>query len=201
MISKGELNIYKALYLNKDGMYIREISRSTKLTLPAIVKHVNNGERIGTIYCKIKGRMKICRVNFSNRKLLPILQEVELTRFSKIPETVQDSCYSFIGDLTEKPLTALIFGSYATGKYTKNSDFDVLLVLQRIVNKLAKSIEFSAAKIKGRTGVNIQPVILDYMEFQKELLDIENQFMKDIKKYALIIYGLDTYIDIIRRLL
>ncbi len=200
MLSNGERNIYLALYLNKNGMHIREISRATKLSLPNVIKHINSGEREGKILCEKKGRLKLCRLNFSSPKTVPVVQEIELSRLRKLPDAVQNSARSFIGDLSEKPLLALIFGSYAKGTYTEVSDLDVLLVFQRLDAKLAGSVENSAKKISGRTGITIQPVSLGYGEFEKEMLNIESEFMKDIRKDALALRGLEIYLGLLGRI-
>lgn len=199
MISEGEKRIYLTLYMKKEGLHIREICRLTKLTLPTVTKHINRGESEGTIASERKGQLKICRLNFKTPKLVSILQDIELTRFEELPYNVQDSFNSFVDDLGEKPLMTLIFGSFAKNIYSKKSDLDVLLVFQRIDHKLIKSIELSAAKIKGRTMVNIQPVSLGYNEFEKKILDTENEFMKDIRRNVLVLHGLDVYLKLIGR--
>ena len=169
MTSSGELRIYKALYLNKEGLHVREISKKADLTLPAVFKHIKKGEERGTISCETKGRMKICRLNFESRLLVPVLQEVELSRLGGLPENARRASNDFINNLQEKPLMAFVFGSYATGKQTKSSDLDALLVYQRIDGELMKKIESSASRIKGRTAINIQPVSISYKEIQKKI--------------------------------
>jgi hypothetical protein len=199
MMSEGERKVYLALYLNKEGLHIREICRQARLTLPAVVKHVNSGESAKTISCKKKGTLKLCRLAFQNPRLVPIIQEVELSRLRKLPHEVQDSFNSFMSDLKEKPLMSFIFGSHAKSSYRKGSDLDTLLVFQRIDGKLVKDIENSASKIGGRTGVNVQPVSINYEEFEKKLLDRENEFMKDIRKGSLALSGLDLYLGLLGR--
>ena len=199
MLSRGELRVYKTLYLNKKGLHVRDASKHANLTLPAVVKHINRGKDRGTILCETKGRMKICSLNFKSRELLPLLQEVELARFNELPASIRDAFNSFTDDLQEKPLIALIFGSYARKEHVKTSDLDVLLVFQHIDSKIMKRIEYSASKIKGRTNVNIQPVSLDYDEFQKEMTDLDNELMKDVREFGLVMYGIGLYTDIIGR--
>ncbi len=199
MISEGERKIYLTLYMKKEGLHVREICRHAKLTLPAVTKHINKGEKAGTIVSERKGQLKICRLNFKSPRLVSILQGIELTRFQELPYKIQDSFNSFVSDLREKPLIGLIFGSFAKNIYNKKSDLDVLLVFQRIDHKLLKSIELSAAKIKGRTMVNIQPVSLGYNEFEKEILNSENEFMKDIRKNVMVLHGVDIYLKLIGR--
>ena len=199
MISGGELGVYKALYLNKGGLHIREISKKADLTLPSVFNHIKRGEERGTISCETKGRMKICKLNFESKFLVPILQEIELSRLGELPERVRRALNDFINNLQEKPLIISVFGSYATGKQTKSSDLDVLLVYQRIDNELMKKIEVSVSRIKGRTTINIQPVSISYDEFQKEIMDLENEFMKDVRKYVVAITGMELYINFLGR--
>lgn len=199
MLSDGETKVYLALYLNKTGIHIREICRFTKLTMPTVTKHIKKGEDRGIIISERKGQLKICKLNFKSQKIVPLIQNIELARFLALPHNIQDSFNSFMSDLREKPLIALIFGSFAKKTYTKRSDLDVLLVFQRIDNKLTKDIETSANKIEGRTMVNIQPVSLGYEEFEKEILNRENEFMKDIKKNSIVLHGIDIYFKFIGR--
>ncbi len=199
MLSEGEKGVYRALYTNKEGLHVREICRLAKLSLPAASKHIIKGEKCGIIFCKEIGRLKLCRLNFKNEKIVSILHEVELGRFRKLPHAAQESLNSFIDDLKEKPLIAIIFGSFASGKQTKKSDLDILLVFQRADRRLMKDTETSARKISGRTGLSIQPVSLNYEEFEKNILNKENEFMKDVRKNSLVLRGLDVYLKIIGR--
>jgi predicted nucleotidyltransferase len=199
MISEGEKKVYLALYMSKEGLHIREICRLSGLAIPSVIKHVNTGQKEKMIVCEKKGTLKICRINFRNPKIVPIMQSVETERFNKLPHNVRDSFNSFISDLSERPLISLILGSFAKGNYSKGSDLDVLLVFQRIDNNLAKSIELSASKIRGRTMVNIQPVSLGYAEFEREIMNKENEFMKDMREHAIVLQGIETYLNVIGR--
>ncbi|MBU3896796.1 MAG: nucleotidyltransferase domain-containing protein [Nanoarchaeota archaeon] len=199
MLSKGEKSVYTALYLNKTGMHVREICRYAKLTIPAVSKHIDSGQKNKIIICEKKGSLKICKLNFKSQQLVSIIQNTELIRFQKLPHNIQDSFDSFTADLSEKPLIALIFGSFAKGDYTKKSDLDILLIFQRVDNKLVKNIEILSNKIKGRAMVNLQPITIDYEEFEKKVLNKEDEFMKDIRKNALVLYGIDRYLKIISR--
>lgn len=199
MISNGERSIYLALYLNKKGMHIREISRVTKLSLPNVIKHLNAGEKEGKIISEKKGQLRICRLNFRSPELIPVLQYIEASRFSRLPLIVRESVNAFIADLSEKPIIALIFGSFAKNTYSKRSDMDILLAFQRLDDELSKSIELSARKIRGRTGINIQPVNLGYKEFENEIISTENDFMKDVRENAMVLHGLEFYLRLIAR--
>ena len=193
MLAKGELRGYMALYLNREGLHIRDISRKAELTLPAVSKHITKGEENRLITCETKGRMKICRLNFANKKIVSVLQEVESERLHKLPSIARSAINEFLDELQEKPLIALVFGSYSAGKQTQFSDVDILLVYQRVDQELTEKIEHTASKIHGRTNMNVQPVSISYDEFRKEMLDLGNEIMKDVKKTGLVVYGLEHY--------
>ncbi|MBI4181395.1 MAG: nucleotidyltransferase domain-containing protein [Candidatus Aenigmarchaeota archaeon] len=197
MMAAGELRVYRALYLNREGLHIRDISKKADLTLPAVSAHVRKGEERGVISCTTKGRMKTCRLNLGRKELVPVLQEVEWSRFVQLPGAIRRSINSFLDDLQEKPLIALLFGSFATGKQGSASDVDVLLVYQRVDDVLMKNVEASAAKINGRTRANIQPVSISYDEFRKEMLNARNEFMKDIRRSGLVVCGMEAYLGLI----
>jgi len=199
MLSEGEKKVYLALYLNKEGLHVREICRISGLTLPAVSKHLENGEKEGRLTIQTKGNMKICRLNFGSPGIAPLIQTIELDRLKKLPHAARESFTSFISDLNEKPLMSIVFGSFAKGSSSKASDLDILLVFQRLDSRLMKSVEDSARKIKGRTGVSIQPVCLAYPEFEKEILGRENEFMKDIRKNGMALKGHDLYLNLLGR--
>ncbi len=199
MLSDGERKIYELLYKNKEGLHLREICRLANLTLPNVAKHIKKGEKNKIIISKKRGNLKICNLNFKNQKLYPLLQEVELYRLYKLPSDIKHAIDSFLEDLKEKPLIALIFGSYASKKYTSRSDLDILLIFQRVDNKMIKDVENSANTIKGRTLANIQPISLHYKEFEEKILNRENEFMKDIRENVIVLSGFDLYFKLLGR--
>lgn len=199
MLSKGELKVYSVLYKNKEGLHLREICRRTNLTLPTVSKHINRGVEEDRINKTKKAQLVISKLNFSSPKLVPIIKEIEVNRYKNLPRVVRESINSFLDDIPEKPLIALVFGSYANENYSKKSDLDILLVFQRLNHKLIEKIEERANKIKGRTGMDIEPVSMSYDDFQKKILNKEDEFTKDIRKDSLVLKGLEDYLSLIGR--
>lgn len=199
MTSKGEKRIYFVLYSHKGGLHIREICRKTKLTLPTVLKHINKGEKEKRIIKTKVGQLIICKLNFSEQNLIPIMKEIELDGYNNFPHAVTETINSFLEEIPERPLIVLIFGSYASRTYSSTSDLDILLVFQMINHSLIEKIENTAKRIKGRTGVNIQPISFAYKEFKQKILDKENEFMKDIRKDVLIIQGFEEFFSLLGR--
>jgi predicted nucleotidyltransferase len=92
-------------------------------------------------------------------------------------------------------LLAIIFGSYASGNYTKNSDIDILLVFQKIEN--SKKIENTAKKVSMKTNTQLNPVYLSYQEFKESLHNSTKEFFKKLKKDKIIFIGVEWWRQLI----
>ena len=108
----------------------------------------------------------------------------------KLPKYVQDAVFDFLKILKDKPILTLIFGSYAVGDYTKQSDLDVLLVF----HKLEEDVEKKAKIISGRYNVKLEPVYLSWQEFSKKFFDEKDKFMKQIKDNKILINGIEWWV-------
>ena len=86
---------------------------------------------------------------------------------------------------------ALIFGSYAKGNYTKDSDLDIFLVYQTIRN--SGNIENTAKKVGMRTNTKINPVYLEYHNFKEAFHDSTKDFFKKLKKNKLLLTGIEWW--------
>ena len=86
---------------------------------------------------------------------------------------------------------AFIFGSYASGSYTKSSDIDILLIFQKIED--SKKIENVAKKISMKTNTQINPVYLSYQEFKESFHNSTKEFFKKLKKDKIILIGIEWW--------
>jgi predicted nucleotidyltransferase len=76
----------------------------------------------------------------------------------------------FLDKLEEKPIIAFIFGSTAKGTAKKDSDIDILL----IVNKKIKTEEASRY-VGAQTGIRMSIFQIDYNNFKLELKTKEDK--------------------------
>ncbi|MEW5897024.1 MAG: nucleotidyltransferase domain-containing protein [Nanoarchaeota archaeon] len=134
-------------------------------------------------------------LNYSKDELTPLLSAVEHSRFGRLPAKVRLSVNDFLKELDEKPILAIIFGSYASGTYTKSSDIDILLVFQKIDD--SKKIENTAKKISMKTNTQLNPVYLSYSEFRESFQDTTKEFFKKLKKDKLILIGMEWWRQLI----
>lgn len=188
MYDKTELRILEQIYLHP-GIHGRELSKRLRLGMPSIdyglqkisklIKHRKTGNQINYF------------LDYSKDELVPLLSAVEHSRFERLPAKVRLSVNDFLKELDEKPVLAVIFGSYASGTYTKSSDIDILLVFQKIEDP--KKIENTAKKVGMKTNTQLNPVYLSYPEFRESFHDTTKEFFKKLKKDKLILIGIEWW--------
>ena len=188
MYDKTEIRILEQIYLNP-GIHKRKLSKQLKLGMPSIdygLKKINQ-----LLKQKKSGNQINYSIDYSKEALIPALSAVEHSRFERFPAKVKLSINDFLKELEAKPIIAVIFGSYASGTYSNNSDIDVLLVFQKIEN--SKNIENTAKKISMKTNTQLNPVYLSYQEFKESFHNSTKQFFKNLKKDKIILVGIEWW--------
>lgn len=188
MYDKTEIRILEQIYLDP-GIHKRELSKQLKLGMPSIDYGLKKISKL--LKQKKSGNQINYFLDFSKEELTPSLGTVEHSRFKKLPAKVKLSINDFLKELKEKPIIAVIFGSYASGDYTKNSDIDILLVFQKIDD--SKSIENTAKKISMKTNTQLNPVYLNYNEFKESFHNPTKEFFKKLKKDKIILIGMEWW--------
>jgi len=188
MYDNTETRILERVYRNP-GIHKRELSKQIKISMPSVdyaLKKISNLLKIEKAGNQIR-----YFIDYSKEALTPMLYAVEYLRLEQLPAKVRIAINDFLRELQDKPLIAVIFGSYAREDYTKDSDIDILLVFQKIEN--AKGIENTANRISMRTGTKISPVYLDYASFKQSFHDSTKEFYKNLKKGKIILTGIEWW--------
>ena len=192
MYDKTEIRILEQIYLNP-GIHKRELSKRLKLGMPSIDYGLKKISEL--IKQKKAGNQINYFLDYSKEMLTSALGTVEHSRFERLPAKVRLSVNDFLKELEVKPIIAVIFGSYASGAYTKNSDIDILLVFQRIED--SKRIENTAKKISMKTNTELNPVYLGYQEFKESFHNPTKEFFKKLKKDKIILIGIEWWRQLI----
>ena len=188
MYDKTEIRILELIYLNP-CIHKRELSKQLKLGMPSIDYGLKKISRL--IKQKKSGNQINYFLDYSKEELISLLNIVEYSRFERLPAKVRLAINDFLKELSEKPIIAVIFGSYASGNYTKNSDIDILLVFQKIED--SKKIENTAKKISMKTNTQLNPVYLSYQEFKESFHNSTKEFFKKLKKDKIILNGIEWW--------
>jgi predicted nucleotidyltransferase len=192
MYDNTEVKIFEQIYLIP-GIHKRELSKKLKLGMPSIDYAI---KKINTIIKQKKAGNQINYfLDYSKEDLTPMLKAVEHSRLTKLPAKITLAINDFLKELEDKPVIAIIFGSYANGTYTKNSDIDILLVFQDL--KDAKQIENIAKKVSMKTNTQLNPIYLGYKEFRESLHNQTKEFFKKLKKDKIILVGIEWWRQLI----
>ena len=193
-----KIKIINALDKNKKGVHIRELSRLVKTSYNNTVRNIKILEKENVIKKENDGNL--IKIKIKNYPLaIAYLKLAHTENFLSLPKKISNSVLDFINELSEKPLISLIFGSYAKGGYTNDSDIDILLVFQKISNQA--NIENTAKRVSMKTNTKLSPVYLDYNNFQKNFLNKNHEFSSEIRQNIIIITGIEYYYELSWRFL
>jgi predicted nucleotidyltransferase len=192
MYNKTVLKILEQIYINP-GIHKRKLSKHLKIGMPSVDYAL---KKIDKLLKKQKSGNQInFNLNYSKENLTSALYVVEYFRFEKLPLKIKLSIRDFLRELKEKPIIAILFGSYARGNFTKDSDIDILLVYQIIEN--VRYIENTAKKISMKTNTKINPVYLDYDSFKESFHNPTKEFFKNLKKDKILLTGIEWWRQLI----
>lgn len=193
-----KLKIIAELEKRHEGVHLREISRLVKTGLPNAKRFIDILEKEKVIRKKKEANLLKIYLKES-QKTIAYLKQTNNEKLDLLPVKVQNAIIEFLDELEIKPLLAIIFGSYAKGNYTKDSDIDILLIFQKVES--GKEIENTARRISMRTNTKISPVYVDYNNFEKNFLNKEHDFSREIRQDAIIIIGVEYYYKLLWRFL
>src|SRR3989344_3237443 len=179
------------------GRTISEISRLLKIGYVPTYNHINEMEKEGIINVLKIGNAKQCKLNLENTKTKHLLQELDIKKqkFKAILE-------SLISKLTKKYLSELLsivlFGSYAKGTANKQSDIDLMFIINDLKDKnLRETIERECASIRYSHNIKISPLMTNIEEFKKMLKEKELNVGKEVREYGISLYGHEIFWRII----
>jgi len=193
-----KLKIIAELENEFNGIHLRKISRLVNSGLPNVKRFLEILEK-EKVVSKEKEANLIKFALKEGQRTLSYLKQVNTDKFFGLPVKVQNSISDFLDEIEDKPLIALIFGSYAKKNYTKESDIDILLVFQKIENQ--QKIENTAKRISMRTNTKINPVYIEYKNFKDNFLNKEHNFSKEIRNRIIVLLGIENYYQLLWRFL
>ncbi len=201
MRQKTLLKIIELMRTKLDkGLTILEISKKLKIGYRPAHMHITNMEKEGIIKIEKVGSAKQCSLNLGNANTRHLLEEVDISRkeelYQKNPKLkIIDK---LISKLTEKFISEIhsivLFGSYAKGTATNQSDIDILFIVGNIGDKnLREEIERESASYQYSHNIKISPLITNIMEFQKMLKAKELNVGKETREYGISLYGHEIF--------
>ena len=197
ILTNEELKIVNLFRENLFREYtIREIMNAVhKNSYSWIFKTVKKLNKLGMINIKKKGNSNICSINLNNYSTITYLSLIEQINW-KLKKLPQKNILELINSIPLSYFTFIITGSYASGKATKKSDLDIVLLTEDNID--TKKI-LTILKNKGELMIpEIHPYVFTKSEFMQMLLSDEENYGKMVFKNNLIIFGAENYYLIIK---
>jgi len=197
ILTKEEIKILD--FLRKDlfkNYTIRELmKRISKKSYSWTFKTVKKLKKFGLINLQRKGYSNLCSLNLDNQFTISYTSFIEEldANLRKLPHK---NISKLINSIPLFYFTFIITGSYASGKTTKKSDLDVVILTEDGID--TKNI-LIILKNKGELMTpEAHPYVFTKTEFLKMLLSEEENYGKLIFKNRLIILGAENYYLIVK---
>ncbi|MDP3484745.1 MAG: nucleotidyltransferase domain-containing protein [Methanobacteriaceae archaeon] len=139
-------------------LFIREISRRIDENINAVRRELSNLENIGLLVSKNKGNMKYYIVN-KDFSIYPELKSIIL-KTEGVSKVIKDDLIN-LGNIE----LAFIYGSFASGKDTIDSDLDIFLVGDINEDLLIKEL----SKLEETLSREINYVLFSKEELNKRI--------------------------------
>src|SRR3989344_8091484 len=158
------------------GLTILEISKRLKIGYRPAYMHIANMEKEGIIQIHKIGSAKQCSLNFSSPKTRHLLVSLDLERKEELYKEnhrlkiIEYIILKLIERFISEIHSVVLFGSYAKGTATKQSDIDLLFIISDLKNKnLREAIERESVSYQYSHNIRISPLITNIEEFKKML--------------------------------
>lgn len=162
-LKPGIQKILQCFYKNKrEKIHLREIARRASLNENSATRFLKQLEKQQILKAEKEANLKKYSLKF-NKKTAVLLTYLDVEKTNKLPLIRKNAIASFLKQLIEKPIIAILFGSTAKETFTEKSDIDILL----IVNKRIKT-EKAEKYTEAQTGINISVIQMTYDDFMRE---------------------------------
>lgn len=183
------------------GLTILGISKTLKIGYDPAHNHIIEMHKQNIITINKVGNAKQCSLNLNNNKTRNLLQELDLKLTEKVYKEnpkIKNILETLIAKLTEKYIaeiqSIILFGSYAKNTQKKDSDIDILFIVNDLKNKqLREDIERECSSFEYSYNIKISPIITDITEFKKMLSAKELNVGKEAREYGISLYGSEKF--------
>ena len=187
------------------GLTILEISKQLKIGYRPAYNHITEMEKEQMVLVEKIGSSKQCKLNLANPKTRHLLESLDLAKKEEIYKEnpkLKSIIENLISKLTERytsdVLSVVLFGSYAKGTATKQSDVDLMFIVTDLKNKfLRESIDGECASYQISYNIKISPLITDIGELKKMMKSKDLNVGKEVREFGISLYGHEMFWRII----
>ncbi|MDI6903502.1 MAG: nucleotidyltransferase domain-containing protein [Methanocellales archaeon] len=179
LTSKTRVKILELLILNADSeFYLRETAKRVGISPAYVKKELENLQELNLILQRKRGNMILFKIN----KNSPIFEELKsiFLKTESLGEFIRKNLRK-LGEIKH----ALIYGSFAKGRESKESDIDLLVIGSVREEELIEVIR----EVEGKTGREINYIIWSGNEFREKANKKHHLLMDIIKNPVINIIG------------
>ena len=192
---KLELKIVDLLARNTERkLTINEIAKSLKEYYSFVHRIVNKLIKDSVVTKEKAGKSYLCSINLYNEKTIILVNLSKIEKKNDLYNSnkelkiiLEDFVKSAESLIT--PISIVLFGSYAKGTATKESDIDILLI-----SKTKVGIDKITKEIYAKYGKEINPVIMTSEDFKRQK---DKSLIKEIIKDHYVLYGVEKFVNLV----
>jgi len=191
MMSQNEIEILKCFFPQLDPLASKDVEDKSGFSHETIFRLLKALVNKGCLTKRKVGKTNVYEI-VKDRDILyqPFVSYMTEKRlgFKKKHLLMYKRLYAFLNEINpEGP--AIIFGSFAKGTQTGNSDIDLLCVDN------TKNIQEVSRTFKTKYGINIQPAVVKTSDF-KNIKKDNPVFWNDLIIFGIVLDGLDIFIRV-----
>ena len=187
ILRPGYEKIMQLFYKDKTKkLHLREIARQTELFEPSAYRFLNSLEDEKILKSEKDGNLKKYSIKQGIRAYL-IFEIFDLERLEKLPSIRRNAIKTYLDNLPEKPIFAILFGSTAKGTYKEDSDIDILIITNNKINTKQAEKEVNAL-----TAMRMSTFQITFKDF---LIDLKMKEDKVVQSAIISGYPLINHIQ------
>jgi len=192
---KLELKIVDLLARNTERKFtINEIAKFLEEYYSFVHRIVNKLIKDSVVTKEKAGKSYLCSINLYNEKTIILVNLSKIEKKNDLYNSnkelkiiLEDFVKSAESLIT--PISIVLFGSYAKGTATKESDIDILLI-----SKTKVGIDKITKEIYAKYGKEINPVIMTSEDFKRQK---DKSLIKEIIKDHYVLYGVEKFVNLV----
>ncbi len=194
---KIELKIVELLARDTEKKFtINEIAKALKEYYSFVHRTVNKLAKDGVVTRDKAGNSYLCTLNTASERTRVLIQLSEIEKRDELYDSnkelklVLEDFVKSAGSQIDIA-SIVLFGSYAKGSATKESDIDVLLI-----SREKEGIDKVTKEIHAKYGKEISIVLMSPKDFKKQK---DNALIKEIINSHYILHGTEKFVNLVFR--
>ena len=192
---KLELKIVDLLARNTERkLTINEIAKSLEEYYSFVHRTVNKLIKDNVIIKEKAGKSYLCSINLETEKTIALVNLSEIEKKDDFYNSNKE-LKVILGDFVESakstvnPISIVLFGSFAKGTATKESDVDILLI-----SKTKEGIDKITKEIYAKYSKEVNAVLMTSDDFKKQK---DKAITKEIIKDHYVLYGVEKFVNLV----